>query len=32
MDRKDRIYFTIAGAYHYYGLEFFEPGMQVQLV
>lgn len=32
MDRKDRIYFTIAGAYHYYGLEFFEPGMHVQLV
>ena len=27
-----RIYFTIAGASHYYGLVFFEPEMQVFLV
>lgn len=27
-----KIYFTIAGAYHHYGLDFFEPEMRVHLV
>ena len=28
----DKIYFTIAGTKHYYGLDFFEPKMAVRLV
>lgn len=27
-----KIYFTITGTKHYYGQEFFEPGMQVKLI